>query len=186
MLSAAIDEDADDCDSITGGSGSSSSNSRKKRKSYQPGSECRAWRFQLMVRANLCNASTAVEKGSLLLQHLSLRTGHNMPDCVTGVVVFCDASLFSQPPESDGLVSIEMRGYVQARQATRHSTMKKWVDSATWNPVTGGLTSDDEYMSNMMRRCQDPNDEWIGILLFGNIGANNKGRSAEKAARKVG
>ena len=131
MLSAAIDEDADDCDSITGGSGSSSSNSRKKRKSYQPGSECRAWRFQLMVRANLCNASTAVEKQTLLLQHLSLRTGHNMPACVTGVVVFCDASLFSQPPDSDGLVTIEVLGYVQASDATPLSTMKKWIDSAT-------------------------------------------------------
>ena len=184
MLSAAIDEDADDCDSITGGSGSSSSNSRKKRKSYQPGSECRAWRFQLMVRANLCNASTAVEKGNLLLEHLSLRTGHNMPKCVTSVVVFCDRSLFSQPPESDGLVSIEMRGYVQARQATRHSTMKKWVDSATWNPVPGGLTSDDEYMSNM-RRFQDPNDEWTRFLVFGSIGANNTGRLMERAARQV-
>ena len=112
------DNDDDGCDSISKGSGSSSSISRRKRP-YLPGSQCRAWRFQLMVRANLCNASTAVEKGNLLLEHLSLRTGHNMPKCVTGVVVFCDRSLFSQPPESDGLVSIEMRGYVQARQATR-------------------------------------------------------------------
>ena len=122
-----------------------------------------------MVRANLCNASTAVEKGNLLLEHLSLRTGHNMPKCVTGVVVFCDRSLFSQPPESDGLVSIEMRGYVQARQATRHSTMKK---------------CDDEYMSNM-RRFQDANDEWTRFLVFGSIGANNTGRLMERAARQV-
>ena len=106
-----------------------------------------------------------------------------MPDCVTGVVVFCDRSLFSQPPESDGLVSIEMRGYVQARQATRHSTMKKWVDSATWNPVPGGLTSDDEYISNM-RRFEDPNDECTRFPVFGSIGANNFTRSEEKAAKR--
>ena len=106
-----------------------------------------------------------------------------MPDCVTGVVVFCDASLFSQPPGSDGLVSIEMLGYVQAR-ATRLSTLNKWVDSATWNPVPGGLTSDDEYMSNM-RRFQDPNDEWTRFLVFGSIGANNTGRLMERAARQV-
>ena len=137
-----------------------------------------------MVRANLCNASTAVEKGALLLEHLSLRTGHNMPNCVTGVVVFCDRSLFSQPPENDGLVSIEMRGYVQARQATRLSTMKKWVASTTWNPVPGGLTSDDEYISNM-RRFEDPNDEWTRFPVFGSIGANNTGRLMERVARQV-
>ena len=126
------DNDDDGCDSISKGSGSSSSISRRKRP-YLPGSQCRAWRFQLMVRANLCNASTAVERQTLLLQHLSLRTGHNMPDCVTGVVVFCDASLFSQPPGSDGLVSIEMLGYVQARHATRLSTLNKWVDSVQFS-----------------------------------------------------
>ena len=177
------DNDDDGCDSISKGSGSSSAISRRKRP-YLSGSQCRAWRFQLMVRANLCNASTAVEKQTLLLQHLSLRTGHNMPDCVTGVVVFCDASLFSQPPERDGLVSIEMLGYVQARHATRLSTLNKWVDSATWNPVPGGLTSDHEYLLNM-RRFQDPNDEWTRLLVFGSIGANNTGRFMEKAARQV-
>ena len=144
----------------------------------------RAWRFQLMVRANLCNASTAVEKGTLLLEHLSLSTGHTKPHCVTGVVVFCNRSLFSQPPESDGLVSIEMLGYVQARHATRISTMKKWVASATWKPVQGGLTSDDEYMSNM-RRFEDPNDEWTRFLVFGSIGANNTGRLMARASRQV-
>ena len=104
------------------------------------------------------------------------------------MVVFCDRSLFSQlePPDSDGLVSIEMFGYVQARHATRLSTMKRWVESATWKPVPGGLTSDDEYMSNM-RRFEDPNDEWTRFLVFGSIRANtsNTGRLIARAARQV-
>ncbi len=62
--------------------------------------------------------------------------------------------------------------------------MKKWIDSATWKPVEGGLTSDNEYMSDM-RRFADPNDEWTRLLVYGSIGANNVGRAAEKAARKV-
>jgi hypothetical protein len=61
--------------------------------------------------------------------------------------------------------------------------MKKWMDSATWKPVPGGLTSDKEYMSNT-RRFQDPNDEWTRLVLFGSIGANNLGRSEEKAAKR--
>ena len=185
-MSHATSDNGDDCVSITPQSeagGSSSSSSGRKRKS-ENGTVFRAWSFQLMVKADLCNGTTAVEKEKILSEHLSARTGNNRPLSVIGVAFFCDRSLFSQPPESDGLVSIEMRGYVQARQATRHSTMKKWVDSATWNPVPGGLTSDDEYMSNM-RRFQDANDEWTRFLVFGSIGANNTGRLMERAARQV-
>jgi hypothetical protein len=176
----------DDCDSITGPSdGSSSASFGKKRKSYESGHAFRAWKFQSMIRADLCHGTTAVEKAKLLREHLSARTGNTRPHCVTGVVAFCNASLLSLPSGSDGLVSIEVLGYIQAKSATPQSTMNTWIDSATWQPVPGGLTSDIEYMSNM-RRFQDANDEWTRLLVYGNIGANNKGRSAEKAARKVG
>ena len=112
------------------------------------------------------------------------RTGHERPLSISGLVVFCDRLLFSQPPDSDGLVSIEVLGYVQAKSSTPLSTMKKWIDSASWKPVEGGLTGDDEYMSNM-HRFADPDDQWTRFILFGSIGANNVGRAAEKAIRKV-
>ena len=185
MLSATNVQD-DDCASITPlseASGSSSANSRNKRKS-RTGSIFRAFQFHFIIKADLCAGTTAVEKEKLFREHLSARTGHNTPLCIIGVVVFCDRSLFSQPPDSDGLVSIEVLGYVQAKSSTPLSTMKNWIDSATWKPVQGGLTSDDEYMSNM-RRFEDPDDQWTRLLVFGSIGANNVGRAAEKAARKV-
>ncbi len=53
---------------------------------------------------------------------------------------------------------------------------------ASWQPDPGGL-SDHENMSNM-RMFQDPNDEWTRLLVFGSIGANNKGRAEEKAAEQ--
>ncbi len=176
----------DDCASITPPSeagGSSSARSREKRKSAS-GTVFRAWQFHFIIKADLRDSTTVVEKEKLLREHLSARTGHDMPLSIIGVVVFCERSLSSQQPDSDGLVSIEVLGYVQANQTTTLSTMNKWMFFATWKPVPGGLTSDDEYMSNM-RRIEDPNDEWTRLLLFGSIGANNKGRSAEKAARKV-
>jgi hypothetical protein len=184
MLSATSVED-DDCASSTPpseASGSSSENSRKKRKS-RCGSVFRAWQFHFVIKTDLCHGPTAVEKEKLLREHLSARTGHDRPFSISGVVVFCDRSLFSQPPDSDGLVSIEVLGYVQVNNTVPLSTMKKWMDSATWKQVPGGLTSDKEYMSNM-RRIQDPNDEWTRIMLFGSIGANNFTRSEEKAAKR--
>jgi hypothetical protein len=56
--------------------------------------------------------------------------------------------------------------------------MNKWIDSASWKPVEGVLTSDDVYMSNM-RRFEDPDDQWTRLLVFGSIGANNVRRAAE-------
>ena len=185
MLSAAAVED-DDCASITlpsEASRSSSANSRNKRKS-RVGSVFRAFQFHLMIKTDLRNGTTAVEKEKLLTDHLSARTGINMPHSIGGLVVFCDRSLFSQPPDRDGLVSIEVLGYVQAKSSAPLTTMKKWIDSASWKPVEGGLTGDDEYMSNM-RRFEDPDDQWTRFMLFGSIGANNAGRAAEKATRKV-
>ena len=185
-MSPATSDNDDDCVSITPQSeagGSSSSSSGRKRKS-EHGTVFRGWSFQLMVKADLCHGTTAVEKAKILKEHLNARTGHTRPNSVLGVVVFCDQLLFSVAPDSDGLVSVELLGYVQANHAKPLSTMKKWIDSATWKPVEGGLTSDNEYMSNM-RRFEDPNDEWTRLLVYGSIGANNVGRTAEKAAQKV-
>jgi len=185
MLSAAAVEN-DDCASITlpsEASGSSSANSRNKRKS-RIGSVFRAFQFHLIIKTDLRNGTTAVEKEKLLTDHLSARTGLEIPHSIGGLVVFCDRSLFSQPPDRDGLVSIEVLGYVQAKSSAPLTTMKKWIDSASWKPVEGGLTGDDEYMSNM-RRFEDPDDQWTRLMLFGSIGANNVGRAAEKAIRKV-
>jgi hypothetical protein len=143
----------------------------------------RAFRFHLVIKKDLCNGTKAVEKEKLLTEHLRVRTGHTRPLCVVGVAVFCDRLLFSQPPDSDGLVSIEVLGYVQANNATPLSTMKRWIESATWKPVEGGLTSDNEYMFNM-RSFQDPSVEWTRLMLFGSIGANDVTRSEEKAAKR--
>ena len=104
---------------------------------------------------------------------------------VIGVVVFCDESQLLVLPDNHGLVSIELLGYVQAKDATPHSTMTKWLDFATWKPVPGGLTSDHPYMSSV-HRSADPNADWARLLVLGCIGANNVGRAAEKNARKVG
>ena len=121
MLSAASVED-DDCASIappseaTQASGSSSANSRNIKK-YRIGSVFRAWQFHFMIKTDLRDGTTAAEKEKLLTKHLSARTGDTRPFSIIGMVVFCDPSLFSQPPDSDGLVSIELFGYVQAKSA---------------------------------------------------------------------
>jgi hypothetical protein len=184
--SSISDNDESGCSSMMSTSelrGPSSTNSRKKRKSMS-GSVFKAWSFQLQTKADLGHGTAADEKARLLTEHFRTRTRHTLPSSVTGGAVFFDGLLFSAPPDSAGLVSIELQGYVQARYSIPLSTVKKWIDSASWKPVPGGLTGDDEYMSNM-RRFEDPDDQWTRLMLFGSIGANNAGRAAEKATRKV-
>ena len=81
------------------------------KKRSRIGSLFRAFQFHLMIKTDLrdgTTAGTAEEKEMLLKEHLRARTGHERPLSISGLVVFCDRSLFSQPPDSDGLVSIEV------------------------------------------------------------------------------
>ena len=98
---------------------------------------------------------------------------------------FYDATLLSGVPDSDGLVSIALQGYVQTRSGTRVSTMQAWIESAVWTPVPGGLASDAGFKHNM-QRFEDANDSWTQFVTFGSVGMNNHGRATQRNTRKVG
>ena len=110
------------------------------------GAYFRAWSFQIRVQANFPPASsTAGERRTFLFEHLSLCTAHKRPNCITSLTVFCDESHFSGHTDSAGLVSLEIHGYVQTKDAVSLTTMEKWIGSASWKPVLGGLMSDDDF-----------------------------------------
>ena len=124
----------------------------KRKSRSKSGTHFRAWSFQMRVQANLSPASsTAGEMRRFLFYHLSLRTAHNRPNCVTSLTVFCDESHFSGHTDSAGLVSLEIHGYVQTKDAVSLTTMEKWIGSASWKPLPGGLMSDDHFIANMRR-----------------------------------
>ena len=99
----------------------------------------KAWSFRLAFKADFAGA---VDKGKRLQEHISERTLLERPHSVTSQIAFYDATLLSGVPDSDGLVSIALQGYVQTRSGTRVSTMQAWIESAVWTPVPGGLASD--------------------------------------------
>ena len=108
----------------------------KRKSRSKSGTHFRAWSFQMRVQANFPPASsTEGEKRKFLFDHLSLCTAHNRPNCVTCLTVFCDQSHFSEYTDSAGLVSLEIQGYVQTKDAVSLTTMKRWIDSASWKPV---------------------------------------------------
>ena len=171
--------------SVLHGPPSVDSSTSLERKRSRSGLLFRAWSFQMSVKIDFSPASsTAGEKRRFLFYHLSLRTGHNRPHCVTCLTVFCDESHFSGHTDSEGLVSLEIQGYVQNRAGVPLSTMQTWIGSASWKPVPGGLMSDAGFKANM-RRFDDQSDTWTRLPIFGEVGANNAGRNAEGQVRKV-
>ena len=181
-------DDNDGVASVTSGSvlhgpPSVDSSTSLERKRSRSGILFRAWSFQISVKIDFSPASsTAGEKRTILFEHL--RTGHDRPHCVLGLTVFCDESHFSGHTDSEGLVSLEIQGYVQNRAGVPLSTMQTWIGSASWKPVPGGLTSDDAFLADM-RRYENQYDSWTQLIVFGGVGANNAGRKAEGQVRKV-
>ena len=183
-------DDNDGVASVTSGSvlhgpPSVDSSTSLERKRSRSGILFRAWSFQMSVKIDFSPASsTAGKKRTILFEHLRLRTGHDQPHFVTSFTVFCDESHFSGPTDSEGLVSLEIQGYVQTTNTIALTTMQTWMGSASWKPVPGGLMSDAGFKANM-RRFDDQSDTWTRLTVFGIVGANNAGRIAEGQVRKV-
>ncbi len=140
----------------------------------------RAWSFRLTIKADFAGA---VDKR--VKEHISERTTIHRPFCVASQIAFYYTPLLSAVPDSDGLVSIALHGFVQTRNCTRVRTMSEWIEDAVWTPVPCGLASDDEFKQNM-QRFSDANDSWTQPITYGSVGMNNNGREAQKTARKVG
>ena len=71
-----------------------------------------------------------------------------------------------------------MYGFVQTKNGTPISTMQKLIDSASWKPVPGGLTSNSDFKKIL--------ESYSLMYQFGAIGLNNAGREEARIARKVG
>ncbi len=98
--------------------------------------------MQASIKADFANA---VDKGNCLKEHISQRTVIGRPTSATSQITFYDASLLPGGPDSDGLVSIPLHGYVQTKNGTRVGTVQEWIELAVWTPVPGGLGSDADF-----------------------------------------
>jgi hypothetical protein len=101
---------------------------------------------------------------------------HSIKTSFISVSTFCDESQLSGQPDSNGLVSILIRGYVQTKQATLISTMQKFFADASWKPVPGGLAGDAEFRSNRETLAK--------LYVFGEIGRTTRGARSRKEPRR--
>jgi hypothetical protein len=129
---------------------------------------------------------TLRDRQTFLRAHIKSRLENTMPAFVTFVTAFYDTSIVSGALLEGGSISIPLRGYVQTRARTNCeiTTVQKWIPSALWNPVRGGLASDSEFRADITR-SEDPNDQWTQMILFGSLSLNNQARSEKKQMREA-
>jgi hypothetical protein len=89
----------------------------------------KAWSFRLTIKADFAGA---VDKEKRLREHITERTTIERPFCVTSQIAFYDTSLLSAVPDSNGLVSIALHGFVQTRNDPRVKTMHACIQDAVW------------------------------------------------------
>ncbi len=77
---------------------------------------------------------------------------------------------------------IVLHRYVQTDNATRVSSMQKWIE-AVWTQVPCGWACNTDFQNNV-QRLEDAND--ARLIFFGIVGMNNYRCEAQKNARKVG
>ena len=152
--------------------------SKRSDKSYS------SWKFldNIQVDALHCECD---QKKEQLIKHFQTRTTHERPPCVQSITIFSNLSeFFSARPDENPTVSIDIVCYVQTKSC-RKFAMNSWIPSATWNPVSGGLCSNSEFLADMERANNPSMPGWCKLPIFGELGLNNQGRTAARNERKV-
>ena len=141
----------------------------------------RCWKFRDFVQAEVSDDSSKLR----LIEFIRTRLTHNRPACVRSVTVFADLNQYlSAVSDENPTVSIAIVGYIQTN-SSRKTTMKSWLSSAAWDPVSGGLYSNLDFLSNMDRANNPSVPGWCMLPIFGELGLNNDGRLAARSDRKV-
>jgi hypothetical protein len=98
------------------------------------------------------------ERQKYLLEHIKFRMANTdrMPHIFTFVEAYYDVNIISGTLPEGILISIPLLGFVQTRADTNYeiSTMQLRF-LASWAPVPGGLSSDQEFTDNV-RQSEDP------------------------------
>ena len=97
-----------------------------------------SWTFHDAIQADVL-AGQFEERKQTLIEHFRTRTTPGRPFCVLSVTIFADLRpLVLVLPNENSTVSIAIIGYVQTNPSSPY-TLTKWIPSATWEPVSGGL-----------------------------------------------
>jgi hypothetical protein len=191
---ASTEQDVHDSDSdLDTSTSTQSASTRTTARKKQVRHRFSSWTFQLTFStdsAALNGGPASVplqERQKYLLEHIRSRiiNTDKMPRIVTFVEAYYNASIISGALADGISISIPLLGFVQTRACTNCeiSTMQFWFP-ASWAPVPGGLSSNQEFKDNA-RRSEDPTNTWTKLCVFGSLGLNNTARGEKRQLMKV-
>ena len=103
------------------------------------------------------------------------------PDAIEYLSVHCDLSplILGSPSEAQ---EVPVRGFLQTANTTWNSLWERWLPDFAWRPVRGGLCGNLDFQKALAEIRLDKSP-WIEMLVQGELGRNNAGRRAARAAR---
>jgi hypothetical protein len=147
--------------------------SRIQTKSNRAYYNYTCWKFRDTVQADFSGLGSLGERRQKLIEHFR-----------TSVTVFEDLEqLVFEAPDETRKISILIIDYVQANQS-RMFTMTNWIKSTNWEPITGGLFSNCNFL-NYLDYVESPSKSCYKLPIFCEGGLNNQGHIAEKSNQKV-
>jgi hypothetical protein len=144
----------------------SQNSSQIQTKSKQAYNNFTCWKFQDTIQADFSDLGSLGERRQKLTEHFLTRTSSEQPLCVRSVTVFADLEqLVFEAPDETRTISISIIGYVQTKQS-RTFTMTNWMKSANWEPITGGLFSNCQFLT-YLDYAESPSNSWYKMPIFG-------------------
>ena len=125
-----------------------------------------SWRFLDTIQADVL-ACEFKDRKLRLIEHFQTQTTPNLPICVLSfAIIACLKPLVLALPDENLTVSIAIIGYVQTKPSCQ-IVMTKWIPPATWEPVSGGMCSNGEFLADM-DRSNDLSLSWYKLPIFWN------------------
>ena len=137
----------------------SQNSSQIQTKSKRAYNNFTCWKFRDTIQADFSDLGSLGERRQKLIEHFLTQTSLERPLCVRSVTVFADLEqLVFEAPDETRTISISIIGYVQTKQSPTF-TMTNWIKSTNWEPITGGLFSNCEFL-NYLDYAESPSKSW--------------------------
>ena len=165
-------------DSLSSDSDSEAESQTSPQISFKPkqlNTRFMSWRFLDTIQADVLAGEFEVRERRLI-EHFRTRTQPDRPICVLSITIIADLKpLVLALPNENPTVDCDRREREGGREGGGRDAklsspgpivMTKWIPSATWEPVSGGLCSNGEFFAVNADRDRS-NDLPLAALLRG-------------------
>ena len=121
------------------------------------------------------------------VKFMEAQGARNLPPAIQYRSVHCDISSLALSSGSKEVTKVPVRSFLQIVITSWNSMWERWLPDFQWRPVRGGLCGNEEFEKAVAEIQHDTYHDgacplWIEMLVQGELGRNNAGRSAARAS----